>query len=163
MQSEVVQGADIAAGQQVKLRSKMGSNTEAETAHTLRVNDLSMDDFMSQFHPTGKEYEEYLKSGKVSPKEMPQISFGMTGLMGGYGTRLTFDGKDGWLMYNPEGQELTTNMTSRDVSFVSYDKETKRLVLKVSNSGTLDGVYANGTYIGVFKNMNGKTSPFSLK
>jgi hypothetical protein len=54
-------------------------------------------------------------------------------------------------------------MTSRDVSFVSYDKETKRLVLKVSNSGTLDGVYANGTYIGVFKNMNGKTSPFSLK
>lgn len=69
-ESEIVPGKDIATGQQVTLGTERlaKSSQESETSHTLRVSDLSMDDFMSQFHPTGKEYEEYLKSGKVSPK-----------------------------------------------------------------------------------------------
>ena len=59
---ETVPGQDVAAGKQVTLRTKrIGAGGMSDYKETIIVKDFSMDDFMSQFHPTGNEYEQYLK------------------------------------------------------------------------------------------------------
>ena len=100
--------------------------------------------------------------------ESDELVFTVQGEMGDCGTRLTFNSSKGYLAYNTKGRTLiASHLENRDVSLVSYDPGTKRLVLEVRKSGKktgeLDGVYANGTYEGQFKNVNGQSSSFSFK
>ncbi|MBR4389351.1 MAG: hypothetical protein IKT00_09265 [Prevotella sp.] len=169
MERETVPGQDVMAGQSVTLKTnRLGSSMESETGQTLNISDLSMDDFLSQFKPVGNEYEQYLQNGKEAPKAKQQISFVLEGIMGGCGTRITFDGQTGVLIYNPNGKTVDVGgMEQRTVTLISYNENTQRLVLKVENlstkTGQLEGTWANGSYSGVFRNVNGKTSQFSFK
>ena len=86
--------------------------------------------------------------------------------MGGCATRLCIDGKQGHMLYNSGGKDYELNQ-QRDVVLVTYDANTNQLVLRVENRGTptgqLIGKFKNGVYTGKFKNVNGKSSPFSFE
>ena len=129
---------------------------------------LSMEEFMSLFVPTGNEYEEYIKeNGNVNAADVP-LSFSYEGVMGGCGTRLLMDGKEGSLMYNSHGPTFDGFDQQRGVDLVSYDPSSGKLVLKVSDmydkvTGKLVGTLKNNQYSGKFVSVNGKSSPFTFK
>ncbi|MBR5084152.1 MAG: hypothetical protein IKX33_06080 [Prevotella sp.] len=169
MGQEVVPGVDIASGATVTLKTKeLGSSMESDVSQSLVVKGLSMEEFMALFVPTGNEYEEYIKeNGNVNAADVP-LSFSYEGVMGGCGTRLLMDGKEGSLMYNSHGPTFDGFDQQRGVDLVSYDPSSGKLVLKVSDmydkvTGKLVGTLKNNQYTGNFVNVNGKSSPFTFK
>lgn len=169
MSKEVVKGEDVKAGQSVNLRTKeLGSSTESENSLTLIVKGLEMKDFLAQYKPTGREYAEYVACHGQVKKGRESLYFTVEGLMGGCGTRLSLMGDEGSMLYNPKGSDMPMGGEQRDVKLISYDPATMRLVLQVSKfreqkTGVLDGTLKDGVYSGQFKNVNGKSSPFSFK
>ncbi|MBO4658846.1 MAG: hypothetical protein J5637_04430 [Prevotella sp.] len=171
MSSEIVAGKPVKAGETVMLRtSRLGPNMESDTSQQLVVKGFSKEEFLANFQPTGKEFDEYLlRKGQQPAARAETLSFIMEGLMGGCGTRLGLEGKDGFLMYTLNSQQLEVgNVEQRDVTLVSYDPTTAQLVLRVKKidgtvTGNLVGTYRNGTYQGKFNNVNGKSSSFSFK
>ena len=70
------------------------------------------------------------------------------------------------MSYNPNGSEFQC-VEQRELSLVSYDPKSGKLVLQVKNSGVktgqLVGTLVNGTYYGTFQSSTGTTSSFSFK
>ena len=173
MASELVPGEDIKAGGTVTVKTKkLASSTESETTQRLNVKGLTLEEFLADFHPSGKEYDEYVKSrgsGKKPTAKAESLEFVLEGLMGGCGTRLCMYGQSGNLLYSPNSKSLDTGSNEqRNVNVVSYDPATAHLVIRVSRidgtvTGHLDGTYRDGVYEGKFKNTNGKSSSFSFR
>ena len=171
MSSEMVAGKDVKAGETVELRTtRLGPNMESDTSHQLVVRGFTKDEFLANFQPTGKEFDEYLeRKGQQPAARAESLSFIMEGLMGGCGTRLGLEGDEGFLMYTLNSKELEVgNVEQRSVTLVSYDPATAQLVLRVSKTdgtvtGNLVGTYRNGVYQGKFNNVNGKSSSFSFR
>ena len=169
MASETVPGKDIKAGETVTLRTKkLGSSMESETTQRLNITGISKENFLKDFQPAGNEFEEYLKRDGKPVARAESMEFVIQGLMGGCGTRLTMYGDQGYLMYSLNSPRLDEGEhANRDVKRISYDPATGKLVLRISNQGTvtgdLIGTYKDGVYQGIFKNVNGKSSSFSFK
>ena len=171
MSSEMVAGKNVKAGETVELRTtRLGPNMESDTSHQLVVRGFTKDEFLANFQPTGKEFDEYLeRKGQQPAARAESLSFIMEGLMGGCGTRLGLEGDEGFLMYTLNSKELEVgNVEQRSVTLVSYDPATAQLVLRVKKTdgtvtGNLVGTYRNGAYQGKFNNVNGKSSSFSFR
>ena len=165
MAQEIIPGVDIMRGETAILKTKeLSSSMESETSQLLKISDLSFDEFISLFHLSEKEIEELIKTQEKIVVTKEPLSFCVEGLMGGCATRLSFDNKQGYLRYNSRGKDYEFNQ-ERDVKFVSY--YAGQLVLSVmkdeKETGKLIGTLRNGTYSGQFKNVNGKSSPFSFE
>ena len=59
--TEIIAGADVAAGSTVQLRSvKMGPNMESEDTYSIRIKPAVPEQILAIYQPTGHEYESYL-------------------------------------------------------------------------------------------------------
>ena len=177
MSKEVVPGETIAPGGTVLLKTKeLGASMESETGQELNVKELDVNEFMSIYQPTGKEYAEYLQErGNAAParKETSSsasnsVEFVIEGLMGNCGTRLSMSGDTGYLLYNPNGKSMDTLQEQRSVTLLHYDSNTGDIALEVrtiegTKTGTIKGTYRDGSFQGRFINVNGNTSPMSLQ
>ena len=167
MGTEIIPGADIKRGETVTLKTKeLASSVESETSQLLKIKELSYDDFKRLFHLSKAEAESIAKTLPKQVVGKEPLSICVEGMMGGCATRLCIDGKQGHMLYNSGGKDYELNQ-QRDVVLVNYDANTNQLVLRVENRGTptgqLIGKLKNGVYTGKFKNVNGKTSPFSFE
>ena len=167
MGTEIIPGADIKRGETVTLKTKeLASSVESETSQLLKIKELSYDDFKRLFHLSKAEAESIAKTLPKQVVGKEPLTICVEGLMGGCATRLCIDGKQGHMLYNSGGKDYELNQ-QRDVVLVNYDANTNQLVLRVENSGTptgqLIGKLKNGVYTGKFKNVNGKSSPFSFE
>lgn len=167
MGTEIIPGADIKRGETVTLKTKeLASSVESETSQLLKIKELSYDDFKRLFHLSKAEAESIAKTLPKQVVGKEPLSICVEGLMGGCATRLCIDGKQGHMLYNSGGKDYELNQ-QRDVVLVNYDANTNQLVLRVENNGTptgqLIGKLKNGIYTGKFKNVNGKSSPFSFE
>ena len=171
MATEIVPGKDIQSGGTVTLRTRtqaIAPNLETDGSETLVVKGLTMEEFMSQYHPTGNEYKDYLAKHGAVTQSAETLDFVLEGVMGGCGARLTHNtDAHKYLQYNPNGKSLDDLSENRDVSITTYEPSTGHLVMQVMNgytkTGVLDGIYKNGTYTGQFKSVNGSSSAFSFK
>ena len=165
MAQEIIPGVDIMRGGTATLKTKeLSSSTESESSQLLKISDLSFDEFVSLFHLSEREIEELIKTQEKIVVAKEPLSFCVEGPMDGCATRLSFDNKQGYLLYNSRGKDYEFNQ-QRDVKFVSYDAG--QLVLSVvkdeKETGKLIGTLRNGSYSGQFKNVNGNSSPFSFE
>lgn len=134
------------------------------------IKTLPADVIAQIYKPTGREYDEFIaEHGAPQAVSGGDLTLDVKGLMGKCGTRLTFSGKKGTLLYNASSQslEMAADAQQRLVSLVTYDAASGKLVLEVRNgntvTGNLDGTYSNGTFSGKFRNVNGSSSSFSFK
>lgn len=169
-QRKTLTGKDIPAGGSVTY--SLG-RTDAEygswRAGGVTVTDVPVSVLMKLYTPHGNEFDAYVKAhGVIAPSQAGEsLNLSLTGIMGGCGTELTFNATSGTLKYNPHGKSLNGNLEQRSASLVSYDPVSGALVIQIKNgdttTGNLDGTLKDGTYNGRFKNVNGKSSSFSLK
>lgn len=169
-QTEVVPGVDIAAGGSATVKTrKLGTSMENDDSYSLNINGVTADNFEQIFQPTGTEYDEYLRTHQPTVVEKGALTLNVTGVMGGCGTKLTFNDNKGEMLYNPKSSALEfSNAERREVTLVSYNASTGDLVLRIvkpggSATGQLNGTWRNGSYQGTFNNVNGKSSSFSFK
>lgn len=176
-QRKTLTGKSIPAGGSVTY--SLG-RTDAEygswRAGSVTVTDVPAEVLMKLYTPRGNEYDEFIKEhGEPELPSQPTttvdsnspLKLNMNGIMGGCGTKLTFDTEEGTLDYNPHGNSLNGNLQHRTASLVSYDPNSGDLVIEIKNggkkTGNLDGKLKDGTYSGRFKNVNGHSSSFSFK
>ena len=104
----------------------------------------------------------------TSDKKTGVLNFTVHGLLGECGAKMTFANVEGELFYNPNGKSTNaSSLEHRNISLVSYDETSGKLILQVKKTGvltgTLDGFLYNGVYEGSFLNVNGETSAFSMR
>ena len=158
-QTEVIPGRDIEPNGTVTVRStRLGPDMESDDKWSIRMNDVSPDQLLEAYSPTGTEFDEYLSTKKSEGENINAgsgdgISGNYVGEVGGSGCEMLIYGNEGTYTMSYNNDKRTLKRQSIGV-YKAY-KYGKFI-------GTFRGKFSNGTYKGRFYNPKGASSPFSL-
>ena len=158
-QTEVIPGRDIEPNGTVTVRStRLGPDMESDDKWSIRINDVSPEQLLEAYSPTGTEFDEYLSTKKSERENINAgsddgISGNYVGEVGGSGCEMLIYGNEGTYTMSYDNDKRTLKRQSIGVyKAYKYGKF----------SGTFRGKFSNGTYKGRFYNPKGASSPFSL-
>lgn len=158
-QTEVIPGRDIEPNGTVTVRStRLGPDMESDDKWSIRMNDVSPEQLLEAYSPTGTEFDEYLSTKKSEGENINAgsgdgISGNYVGEVGGSGCEMLIYGNEGTYTMSYDSDKRTLKRQSTGV-YKAY-KYGKFI-------GTFRGKFSNGTYKGRFYNPKGASSPFSL-
>ena len=158
-QTEVIPGRDIEPNGTVTVRStRLGPDMESDDKWSIRINDVSPEQLLEAYSPTGTEFDEYLSTKKSERENINAgsddgISGNYVGEVGGSGCEMLIYGNEGTYTMSYDNDKRTLKRQSIGV-YKAY-KYGKFI-------GTFRGKFSNGTYKGRFYNPKGASSPFSL-
>ena len=158
-QTEGIPGRDIEPNGTVTVRStRLGPDMESDDKWSIRINDVSPEQLLEAYSPTGTEFDEYLSTKKSERENINAgsddgISGNYVGEVGGSGCEMLIYGNEGTYTMSYDNDKRTLKRQSIGV-YKAY-KYGKFI-------GTFRGKFSNGTYKGRFYNPKGASSPFSL-
>lgn len=167
-------GKDIPANGTVRFNFSFTGHEDA-TLSNIVMKQLSQDEFLSTYTPTGDEYKRFMETVKPQKKtpvrkgDKNALSDGpytIVGKIGGkYAVHISLDKgmKTGSYYYDKNGANATLALT-----ITNFNRQTGKLTMEERNdkgeiTGTFTGTLTPDSYKGEMTAFNGKTHSFDMK